>query len=124
MDKKTNDMAGRARGLLIFSIVCFVVLFGGLACSYAYWKSSVDGQFGLFILFTFLLFALMNIVFKIPAIVDIILLGICLSRSVKLKDAKSRNMSIALLVSVLVSALICIIAEFIMFLSTQGSSLG
>jgi hypothetical protein len=124
MDKNTNDMAGRARGLLIYSIVCFVVLFGGLACSYAYWKSSVDGQFGLFILFTFLIFILINLVFKIPALVDIVLLAIYLSRSVKLKDAKSRNMSIVLLVSVIVSALICIIAEFIMFLSTQGSSLG
>ena len=124
MDANSRDMAGRARGLLIYSIVCFVVLFGGLACSYAYWKSNVDGQFGLFILFTFLLFVLINIIFKIPALVDVVLLVICLSSSVKVGDAKSRNMSIVLLASVIVSALICIIAEFIMFLSTQGSSLG
>ena len=124
MDGNSNDMAGRARGLLIYSIACFVVLFGGLFCSYLYWDANVDGQFGLFILFTFLIFVLMNIVFKVPALIDIVLLAICLSRSVKLKDTKSRNMSIVLLVSVTVSALICIIVEFIMFLATRGSSLG
>lgn len=101
--------------LSLFSIACFVVMYGGLALSYAYWKDYVDGQFGLVILFTFLLWLLINIVFKIPALVDIVLLAICLSRSVKLKDTKSRNMSIASLVAVIVSGIICIIVECVMF---------
>ena len=113
MDKKTI-------GLSIYSIVCFVILYGGLACSYVFWKKYVDGQFGLVIPFTFLVFIVLNTLFKIPSVVDIILL----SQSSKLKDFDSRKMSIICLVTIIASVIICIVAEFIMFLSTQGSSLG
>ena len=117
MDKKTI-------GLSIYSIVCFVILYGGLACSYVFWKKYVDGQFGLVIPFTFLVFIVLNTLFKIPSVVDIILLAVNLSQSSKLKDFDSRKMSIICLVTIIASVIICIVAEFIMFLSTQGSSLG
>ena len=117
MDKKTI-------GLSIYSIVCFVILYGGLACSYVFWKNYVDGQFGLVIPFTFLVFIVLNTLFKIPSVVDIILLAVNLSQSSKLKDFDSRKMSIICLGTIIASVIICIVAEFIMFLSTQGSSLG
>ena len=72
----------------------------------------------------YLFFIVLNTLFKIPSVVDIILLAVNLSQSSKLKDFDSRKMSIICLGTIIASVIICIVAEFIMFLSTQGSSLG
>ena len=114
----------KTTGLTVYSVICLIVLYGGLACSYIFWKNYVNDQFGLVIPFTFLFFILLNIIFKIPAVVDIVLLGIAIYRSSKACDAGSRRKSIGFMIAVIVSSLLCVVAEFVMFLSTRGSSLG
>ena len=124
MGKNSNGVTGKTIGLLIFTIACLIVLFGGLAGSYVFWRDNVNGQFGLFIPFTFLFFVLMNIIFKIPSLIDIVLLIINMIRSARLNDTKSRIISVVSLSVIAVSVVICVVVEFIMFVSTQGSSLG
>ena len=119
-----NGYVAKTKGLTVYSIICLVFLYGGLACSYGFWKNYVNGQFGLVIPFTFLFFLFLNVLFKIPSLVDIILLAIGIANSAKLGDLKSRNKLIIFLITVIVSGIICVIAEFLMLLNTHGSSLG
>ena len=121
------DVERTTKRLLIYSIVCYVILFGGLLLSYLFWKNFVNDQFGLFIAFTFLAFVFINIVFKLPAILDIILLSNSLSQMGKeYKDfgEKSRKITNILLVTMICSIILCIVVEVMMFLSTRGSNLG
>lgn len=119
-----NGNVAKTKGLTVYSIICLVLLYGGLACSYGFWKNYVNGQFGLVIPFTFLFFLFLNVLFKIPSLVDIILLAIGIANSAKLGDLKSRNKLIIFLITVIISDIICVIAEFLMLLNTHGSSLG
>lgn len=98
--------------LLIFSIVSLVIIYGGLVCSYLFWKDHVNGQFGLLMPFTFLLFVLMNCAFKIPAIVDTVLLFN--------SSGKGKRFAAVIIISMVISAG----AEFAMFLAARGSNLG
>lgn len=120
----TNGNVAKTKGVTVYSIICLVLLYGGLALSYGFWKNYVNGQFGLVIPFTFLFFLFLNVLFKIPSLVDIILLAIGIANSAKLGDLKSRNKLIIFLITVIVSGIICVIAEFLMLLNTHGSSLG
>ena len=120
----TNGNVAKTKGVTVYSIICLVLLYGGLALSYGFWKNYVNGQFGLVIPFTFLFFLFLNVLFKIPSLVDIILLAIGIANSTKLGDLKSRNKLIIFLITVIVSGIICVIAEFLMLLNTHGSSLG
>ena len=120
----TNGNVAKTKGVTVYSVICLVLLYCGLACSYGFWKNYVNGQFGLVIPFTFLFFLFLNVLFKIPSLVDIILLAIGIANSAKLGDLKSRNKLIIFLITVIVSGIICVIAEFLMLLNTHGSSLG
>ena len=120
----SNGNVAKTKGVTVYSIICLVLLYGGLALSYGFWKNYVNGQFGLVIPFTFLFFLFLNVLFKIPSLVDIILLAIGIANSAKLGDLKSRNKLIIFLITVIVSGIICVIAEFLMLLNTHGSSLG
>lgn len=120
----SNGNVAKTKGLTVYSIICLVLLYGGLALSYGFWKNYVNGQFGLVIPFTFLFFLFLNVLFKIPSLVDIILIAIGIANSAKLGDLKSRNKLIIFLITVIVSGIICVIAEFLMLLNTHGSSLG
>ncbi|MBO4637057.1 MAG: hypothetical protein J5685_07915 [Clostridiales bacterium] len=124
MNNNINAAPAKSNGLTIYSIICLVVLYGGLACSYIFWKNCVDDQFGLFIPFTVLFLILLNIIFKIPSIVDVILLGAATYRFSRSGDTAGRKTSILFMTVIVVSDLICICAEFVMFISTRGSSLG
>ena len=101
--------------LLIFSITALVIVFGGLY---------VSGQFGLFIPFTLLIFVLMNTVFKIPSIIDIILLAVYRHKAAKLGITENRKKTGIILAIVILSVIIAVIVEFMLFLATEGSSLG
>ena len=120
----TNGNVAKTKGVTVYSIICLVLLYSGLACSYGFWKNYVNDQFGLVIPFTFLFFLFLNVLFKIPSLVDIILLAIGIANSAKLGDLKSRNKLIIFLITIIVSGIICVIAEFLMLLNTHGSSLG
>ena len=87
MGNNTYDMSGKTKRLLIFSIICYVLLYGGLVVSYLFWKNYVNNMFGLFIPFTFLFYIFMNIIFKIPSLLDILFLAHGLSLSIKLNDS-------------------------------------
>ena len=119
-----NNGTVKTKGIIIYSIVCIVVLYVGLAISYVFWKNYVNGQFGLVIPFTFLFLLFLNSFFKIPSLVDIVLLAVNIARSAKMHDVRSRNKLIIFLLAVIASGIICVVAEFIMFLNTRGSSLG
>lgn len=110
--------------LLIFSITALVIVFGGLCCSCVFWKNYVSGQFGLFIPFTLLIFVLMNTVFKIPSIIDIILLVVYRHKAAKLGITENRKKTGIILAVVILSVIIAVIVEFMLFLATEGSSLG
>ena len=124
MNSYQNTGIVKTKGLVIYSIVCLVILYGGLGCSYAFWKNFVDGQFGLVMPFTFLFFVILNMGLKVPALVDVILLAVCIARSTGPYNVKSRKTAIGFLIVVLASGFICVAAEFLMLLSTEGSSLG
>ncbi|MCR5106081.1 MAG: hypothetical protein K6B68_16750 [Eubacterium sp.] len=124
MGNNTYDMSGKTKRLLIFSIICYVLLYGGLVVSYLFWKNYVNNMFGLFIPFTFLFYIFMNIIFKIPSLLDILFLAHGLSLSIKLNDSKSRSISIVLLVIDIISVIIGLVADLIMIWHTRGSDLG
>lgn len=106
--------------LLILTIVSLVIICGGLLCSYLFWKDHVNGQFGLAMPFTFLIFVLMNTAFKIPGIVDAVLLSVFRHKV----TGKTRKISGILAAVVIISIIAGVAAEFAMFLATRGSSLG
>ena len=114
----------KSKKLYIFSVISIVIIIGGLIGSYLFWGEHVNGQFGLFIPFTFLLWCAMNTAFKIPALVDIILLIVNLTKMRGDENRKYRRFPVIFIVLLAVSGVISVIIEFVMFLNTKGSSLG
>lgn len=119
-----NDLVGKTKILFKFPIKCYVSLYGGLIISYLFCKNFVDDMFGMFIMFTLFFLLAMNIFFKIPSILGVMSLIRDLSRSDKLNDIESRRESIVILVTLIISIIICVAADIIMILYAEPSSLG
>lgn len=118
-----NNQSTSKKKLIIAEWISIGIMYIGLLLSYIFWKNCVDGQFGLFIVFTFLFFVLINIVVKIPALICLIFSLNDMKQLKKSGIVPTTAYRVALVVNV-VSMAICMILEFIMFINTEGSSLG
>ena len=62
-----DNYLGNNKKLIIFTIVCCFILYGGLGISFIFWKNYVNNQFALFIIVTDAIFLVLETSFKIPA---------------------------------------------------------
>ena len=111
-----NNQSTSEKKLIIAEWISIGIMYIGLLLSYIFWKNCVDGQFGLFIAFTFIFFVMINIVVKIFSMND-------MKQLKKSGIVPTTAYRVALVVNV-VSMAVCLILEFIMFMNTEGSSLG
>ena len=118
-----NNQSTSEKKLIIAEWISIGIMYIGLLLSYIFWKNCVDGQFGLFIAFTFIFFVMINIVVKIPALICLIFSMNDMKQLKKSGIVPTTAYRVALVVNV-VSMAVCLILEFIMFMNTEGSSLG
>lgn len=100
-----------SRPLFIYTIVSIIVLYVGLICSSIFWATLVNKQFGLIIPFTFLFLLCMNIFFKIPAFIDLILLIV------------NRAKPVVYLIVIFISLILTTFIDLVLIMMTEGSKL-
>ena len=115
---------GSLKGLNVYSIVSLSILLGGIPCSFLFWITLVQDQFGLIIPFTLLLLLILNTAFKIPSFIDLILLLVYLPKTKEPQNLKYRKRFIVYIIMTIVGGVVALFAEFLMLFFTHGNAVG
>lgn len=110
------------RKLNVFSIISLVVVILGLVASFAFWATLINRQFGLIVPFTMLIWFILNTAFKIPALIDIVMLGIFIGQAKYPPVKKLRGRAVLYIVLLIVSGALALFGEFLMLLFTEPGS--